>query len=81
MNDKPTKSQLYDFLEASLSTTGCMVSKRVFIDESPTSIRHSCVVTGVVLLNVQYFTAPDGFRMRYYYCSACGALYIARLVT
>lgn len=42
------------------------------LEEEPSIWKHSCVATGVTLLNVQKFTFDDGSLVSYAVCPQCG---------
>lgn len=52
---------------------GC-IAKATRLDEEPAYIKHACLVCGLVALPMQ--DMGYDLYVRYYFCTACGALYV-----
>lgn len=62
------------------NVTKVPVSKVVKLDEIDNQFRHACVQVGdVSFLGINYFPVPAlGINVAFYFCTACGSLYIQK---
>lgn len=75
-----TKTEVVNYVsQYCQANTGVAVNKVQKIDDAPSSLRHSCVATGIALLPrcCLQLTAPSGvLQVYFYFCAKCGKLYI-----
>ena len=80
IGSRVTKPEIYQYLrDICYKDYGVVVSEIVRIDEIPNYIRHSCVNTGVILLNpitINITIRENYMVITFYICRACGKLYL-----
>lgn len=77
---KISKARIVDSIRQGVEITYKVpVSKIEYIDETPETIRHSCPMTGIAILNREISNVMIGnayLEIPYYFCPVCGKLYI-----
>ena len=80
-----SKTTILEGLKNSVqNSTGVFVTKVERIDDLPQTIRHSCHLTGVCLLNRATMYIPIGntaVEVPYCFCNVCGTLYVPKDLT
>ena len=80
-----TKTALLEWVKNYVQNgTGVFVTKVEKVDDLPQTIRHSCHLTGVCLINRATMYIPVGtyaVEVPYCFCTACGKLYVPKDLT
>lgn len=76
-----TKAMVIQALQDSIVMyTGRPITQVVKVEEIEQKFRHACIEVGdVSYLDLNYFPVPElGIQVGYYFCMACGRLYIQK---
>lgn len=80
-----TRQDVINQIQINLQQRGCMVSQVVSVDRDKMNDtwRHACMQAGITYLPMQYINVPYEeagmvIQFPFYYCNACGKLFVSR---